>query len=286
MRATTTEPRDAGPSQPLRFRFAAGDGELVSEPQVVVVAGYTGRDRAAVLRHVRELEEQGVPPPPAVPAFYAVSPQLVTQGRKLITAETATSGEAEVALVVHQGDVFVTVASDHTDREAERVDVCLSKRACHKVVASCIWRLSEVAGHWDSLRLRSWLGEGTLYQDGVLGSLLSPTQLLDAIPWKKVATDFVVLCGTLPAIGGIRPSPLFRAELSDAVAGRRIELEYEVLASDFLLPPPHMPDALDGAPPGLGRVRQVSAELGVNLASGSIATVAERLAGIEHQLLP
>jgi hypothetical protein len=219
----------------LRFRIEPDGDEVVVHPQIVVVAGYTGRDRQAVLDHIGELEGLGVAPPPAVPTFYAVSPELVTQGNAVVTTEAATSGEAEAGLVVSGDEVFVTVCSDHTDRAAERIDIALSKRACHKVVGTTAWRLEDVAERWDGLHLRSWIGEeGSLYQDGTLGALLPPLELLDAIPWREQPECFVLMCGTLPTVSGIEPSPRFRAELFDGAAERTLEVDYAVATLDLL----------------------------------------------------
>ncbi|WP_249330477.1 DUF2848 family protein [Cobetia sp. MC34] len=44
----------------------------------------------------------------------------------------------------------------------------------------------------------------------------------------SLAPDSVLLCGTVPAIGGIRPSPSFTMRLIDPQTGRRIEHRYEV----------------------------------------------------------
>ena len=112
----------------LRFRVEPDGAELVVHPEIVIVAGYTGRDREAVLDHiVVSSSVSGVAPPASVPTFYAVSPELVTQGNALVTTETATSGEAEAGLVVVDDELYVTVCSDHTDRAAERLDIALSK---------------------------------------------------------------------------------------------------------------------------------------------------------------
>ena len=137
--------------------------------------------------------------------------------------------------MVDRGEVYVTVCSDHTDRAAERLDIALSKRACHKVIGTSAWRLEDVAEHWDELCLRSWIGEdGALYQDGELGALLPPLELLDAIPWREVPECFVLMCGTVPTVSGIEPSPRFRAELFDPAAERSLEVDYAVATLDLL----------------------------------------------------
>jgi hypothetical protein len=228
----TTEHR----SPSLRFRLEPDGVEVTCAPEIVIVAGFTGRDRAAVDEHLAELEQLGVAPPPSVPAFYPVPPQLVTQDHRLVTIEQATSGEAEASLIVHDGEVFVAVGSDHTDRAAERIDIPLSKRACEKLLGRALWRLGDVADRWDELRLRSWIGDDAsqLYQDGVLGSLLPPNEVLGSIPWEREPRCFVVLCGTVATIGGVRPSRRFRAELLDPLTERSLALDYSVETIDLL----------------------------------------------------
>ncbi|MBV9361032.1 MAG: DUF2848 family protein, partial [Betaproteobacteria bacterium] len=46
--------------------------------QELVIAGWTGRDEAALKKHIRELEEIGVKPPKTTPIFYRVSADLLT----------------------------------------------------------------------------------------------------------------------------------------------------------------------------------------------------------------
>jgi hypothetical protein len=222
----------------LHFCVEPGGEEVVCDPDVAIIAGYTGRDRDAVLDHIAELEEIGVAPPPSVPTFYTAPPQLISQAAVMVTTEPGTSGEAEVGLIVGGGEILVTVASDHTDRAAERFDIALSKRLCNKAVATSAWRLDDVIDHWDSLQLRSWLGDdgADLYQDGTLEELLLPSDLLAAIPWRTAPERFLLLCGTVPTIGGLRLSSRFKAQLYDPVTDRKLGLEYRVEVRDLLVP--------------------------------------------------
>ncbi len=208
-------------------------------PQIAIIAGYTGRDRAAVDAHIHELEKLGVAPPPSVPTFYRVPPQLLTQATRLVTTERVTSGEAEATLLVAEGEVFVTIGSDHTDRAAERLDVPLSKRSCDKVLGTSMWRLSDVADRWDALSLQSWIGgdASQLYQKGALNSLLAPAELLAAIPWRREPRDFVVFCGTLPTVAGVQLSPRFRGQLCDPLTERLLELDYAIETADLICCP-------------------------------------------------
>ena len=202
----------------------------------------------AVLDHILELERLGIAPTREVPSFYGVSPQLLSQGEALVTTEIATSGEAEACLVVDGGETYVTICSDHTDRAAERFDIAVSKRACHKVIGSSAWRLPEVLGRWDEIELRSWIGgeADVAYQDGLLRALVPPLELLGAIPWNSgPASSFLLLCGTLLALPGIQASPRFRAELHDPPTGERLTIDYTVEARDLLRTAPEDDPSLE-----------------------------------------
>lgn len=269
----------------LRFELEPRGGNVALEPEILIVAGYTGRDHEAVLSHVRELAEHGIEPPESVPCFYPLPPALLTQSQQLITTAEETSGEAEVALLVAGDEVYVTIASDHTDRAAERIDVALSKGVCHKVLAQHAWTLSDVADHWDSLWLRSWIGTETndLYQDGSTEALLSPADILGAIPWRARPRSFVVLCGTLPAIGGLRGGSEFRAELSDRQTGAALALSYRMDVRSYLAPSDARNELSDST--GTERVDTAARAFGVELSDDRVAALGARLEALEQRLL-
>lgn len=208
------------------------DGRLIRmTPTLVVVAGFTGRDSAEVRRHIAELADQGIDAPEKVPSFYLLPPSAVSQGTSVEVDHEATSGEAEIALIGLDDRWFVSIASDHTDRRAEAVDIGLAKRKCPKVFGTVAWRYEEVAERWDTLELRSWIldgGERVLYQAGTASELLAPTQLLSHLDGGKPPSDFAMLMGTVPVRGGIRGSSHFWSELRDPATGRTITLEYAV----------------------------------------------------------
>lgn len=207
------------------------------EPEATVIAGFTGRDRASVESHLLELRELGVPTPASVPCFYLAPGSWVVQGPSLTAVHDNTSGEAEMVLIFDRGVTYVTLGSDHTDRQGEAIDIPLSKLACEKIVASTAWRLDDVADRLDGVEITSWIvedGRETIYQQGRLGELMSVADLLDATPFTTRPSCFVLFTGTLPAIGGIRPSASFRAELRDPGDGRSIELTYRINTLDVL----------------------------------------------------
>ncbi|KAA9002693.1 DUF2848 domain-containing protein [Affinibrenneria salicis] len=201
----------------------------------LVIAGWTGRDREAVLHHIRELADLGVPPPGAIPLFYRVAVNQLSQSVRVEVIGGASSGEAEPLLFTHGGELYVSLASDHTDRQLEAHSVALSKQLCVKPVARDAWPLREVLDHWDDLILRSWIkedGEYRLYQEGTLASLQPPLALLGRYLGEPCSLDtpmpdgLAMTCGTMAAIGGIRPATEFRMALVDERLGRAIEHRY------------------------------------------------------------
>ena len=199
----------------------------------VLLAGYTGRDRARVMAHVRELEAHGVAPPARIPAVYVVAPELLTTESAVTVNGSQTSGEAEVYLVPLPDGLLVGVGSDHTDRAHEAIDVNESKALCPKPVSRSVWRYEDVRDHWDRLELRSWMTESDtrrLYQEGRLEALLGVDALLAEL---KAAghgdlVGHAVFGGTLPALGGLAFGRRFEVELFDPVLDRRLGCAYDI----------------------------------------------------------
>ncbi len=105
----------------------------------LVVAGWTGRDTAALNAHINELAAIGVAPPKTVPIFYRNSASLLTSAPQIETVGNKTSGEVEFVLYSLDDGLWVGVGSDHTDRQAETVNVSRSKQMCAKPVSLQIW---------------------------------------------------------------------------------------------------------------------------------------------------
>ena len=190
----------------------------------LVIAGWTGRDEAALRRHIRELEEIGVKPPRTTPIFYRVSAMLLTSSSTIQVSGPDTSGEVEFVLLQGEDGLRVAVGSDHTDRKAETIGVSLSKQLCEKPVSRETWRYDEVKPHWEKLVLRSW-ADGELYQEGSVAAMRSPEDLLSRCPLRA---GWAMFGGTLAAKGGIRPAKLFRMELEDPVRKRKLSHEYRI----------------------------------------------------------
>ncbi|MET7569070.1 DUF2848 domain-containing protein [Streptomyces sp. NPDC005492] len=201
----------------------------------VLNAGYAGRSQDDVAAHVAELAELGVPAPSVTPALYPVSPYLAQQTDRVAAQHARTSGEAEWALVVAaDGELLLTAACDHTDRDLEVHGVAWSKNAGPDVLARRAWRLAEVESRLDDLTLRAWVthaGEETEIQHGTLAELLTPGYWAEVLRSRGDLTPGTVLIsGTIPMAEGVDQfAESWRVELGDPVTGDTIPLSYDVV---------------------------------------------------------
>lgn len=199
----------------------------------LVIAGWTGRDTVAMEKHIRELEELGVKRPAYTPVFYRVAADRLSVASTMQVTGEESSGEVEFVLVKDGGETYVGIASDHTDRQVETYGITVSKQMCDKPCSNTLWRLSDVAGHWDELLLRSYAtidGERVLYQEGKVTAMRAPQDLLDQFAQRggQFVDGTAMLCGTLAAIGGIRPAERFEFVLEDPVLGRTLRHAYSI----------------------------------------------------------
>jgi hypothetical protein len=198
----------------------------------LVIAGWAGRDKAAMEHHIAELEALGVARPDATPTFYRISAARLTTDDLVEDAGSSGSGEAETVIFAFCGRLYVGLGSDHTDRKLETVGVAVSKQMCDKPVARRVWPFDEVRDHWDSLILRSHVvidGTRHLYQEGSVAGLMPPQALIEEYSkGAGLADGTAMFGGTMPAIGGIRYADRFESTLEDPVLGRTIRLAYAV----------------------------------------------------------
>ncbi len=217
---------------PLLLHDDAGQTRRNVAIDHLVVAGWTGRDRAAVEKHIAELEALGVKRPATTPIFYRASAARLTIDDEIEVLGAASSGEAEFVLLQHGGRLWVGAGSDHTDREVEKYGVSVSKQMCDKPIAVEFWPAVDVAPHWEKLVLRAYItekGERVLYQEGPVTAMLEPLDLIEQFGrGKGLAEGTLMFCGTLAARGGVRASESFAFELDDPVLGRKISHHYRI----------------------------------------------------------
>jgi hypothetical protein len=198
-----------------------------------IVAGWTGRDPAAVEKHIRELEALGVKRPASTPIFYRVSAARLVTGTEIEVVGTHSGGEVEFVLLQHDGRMWVGTGSDHTDREVETYGVTVSKQMCDKPIAPVFWAFDEVEPHWDALKLSAHVvenGERKVYQEGPVTAMLAPLDLISRYlkGGGRLPENTLMFCGTLAARGGVRPTERFEFTIEDPILGRKIDHAYSV----------------------------------------------------------
>jgi hypothetical protein len=218
----------------LTFERFAGDrrDQISAQVDTLVIAGWAGRDQDAIQHHIEELAAIGVPRPSSVPVYYRVGAANLTQAEMLTVLGPDSSGEVEPLLVSLVDGLWIGIGSDHTDRKAETVGIALSKQLCGKPVARQLWRYEEVESHWDEMILRAWAtidGQRVLYQEGPLTALQTPRDLMERYTGgPDLAPGTAMFCGTLGALGGIRPATRFEMELADPVLRRTLSHAYDI----------------------------------------------------------
>jgi hypothetical protein len=204
------------------------------EVRDLIIAGWTGRDQAALEAHIKELEELGIAPPKRTPVFYRVSASLLTPAPLIQVIGGDSSGEVEFVLLKHQEELWVGLGSDHTDRKAEALSITLSKQMCPKPLAPEMWAFEDVEPHWDALVLRSYAisdGNRSLYQEGKVSAMRAPRELLKLYSHHtggEMPSGAAMFGGTFSVIGGIRWASTFEMEIEDPVLERRISHRYHV----------------------------------------------------------
>lgn len=210
------------------LRFETPDGSVEVTATDCVVAGWTGRDKAAIDHHIEELAEIGVPGPSTVPLYYRVAVEQLTQGEHVQVIGCDSSGEVEPVLVATESGLFLTVGSDHTDRKVETYSIAVSKQMCPKVIGTTAWPVS-LDDDLDGLQLAARAtvdGAEQVYQTGTLALIRPLKELVAGYGGLKPGT--VMLCGTVPVTGGIRPADRLALSITDPASGRTLSHAYDI----------------------------------------------------------
>jgi Protein of unknown function (DUF2848) len=208
-----------------------GSDQISMTPEALIVAGWTGRDEAALNHHIQELAAIGVPRPSSVPVFYRNAATNVVQADRLEVLGPDTSGEVEPVIVALNDGLWIGLGSDHTDRKAETMGIALSKQLCGKVMGDALWKYEDVVPHWDSIIIRSVAtidGARVVYQEGPLALMRDPYDLMTRYG-RAFVGNTIVFCGTIVAKGGIRPASRFEMELTDPVLNRHMTHAYDII---------------------------------------------------------
>ncbi|NQW12286.1 MAG: DUF2848 family protein [Alphaproteobacteria bacterium] len=193
-----------------------------------VIAGWTGRDAAGLQHHIDELAELGIPGPSTVPLYYRCGIDMVTQASHVQVLGGDSSGEVEPVLIATENGFLLTVGSDHTDRKVESYSIAVSKQMCPKILGRHAWSVS-LDDDLDALTLESRAvidGTEVVYQAATLALIRPLKELVATYGGLKPGT--VMLCGTVPVEGGIRPADRFAMRLTDPSTGRAIAHAYDI----------------------------------------------------------
>lgn len=195
--------------------------------------GYSGRDKEKTYEHIRELKEIGVPEPDSVPELYDLNPRLLNKERNIHVIGNETSGEVEIVLIADEnGNIDVTVGSDHTDRSLETISIQKSKQICDKPIANETFKLEDVIDEWDDLQLSSEVyekGEWVKYQLGKVSTMISLDEIKAFLQNKEVELkNVIVFCGTVPLLDGFKYGEAFRCSIHSNKIEKTISLEYKI----------------------------------------------------------
>ena len=207
----------------------------------MVNAGYVGKNQEEVRRHIEELAAKGIPGPKSIPVLYPVVCNVLSLDPAIEVYGNETSGEVEYVLcVVTEDEIYVGLGSDHTDRHLEETDIPRAKQICPNLLGRTVWPLAEVESHWDDLLMSASAvkdGKETLYQEGRLGLLLNPAELMSFVQSKISGPleNLIIFSGTMGMLTGeFIFSQKFSAKLIDEKLNRRLEISYDIRPLDYL----------------------------------------------------
>ena len=207
----------------------------------LINAGYVGKNQEEVRRHIEELAAKGIPGPKSIPVLFPVVCTALITDSEIEVYGSETSGEVEYVLcIVTEDEVYVGLGSDHTDRHLEETDIPRAKQICPNLMSRTVWRLEEVERHWDDLLMSANVvkdGKDILYQEGPLGLLLNPAELMSFVKSKISGPleNLIIFSGTMGMLTGeFVFGEKFSAQLIDEKLNRRLELSYDVKPLDYL----------------------------------------------------
>jgi hypothetical protein len=225
-------------AETLRVAILGRDGE--SERELTIARayniGFTIRDAAKMQAHLDEVAKEGVPRPRVArpPIVFPLSPWAVTTAEEVPVQYAKTSGEVEIVTYVGgDGELLVSVGSDHTDRELESIDIPWSKQVCPSVVAPRFWRWRDVADVWDETEIASEVsdsrGQMQPYQRALVREFMSPPEMVAALERKlrRVVRPYLFWSGTVVSLASeLEYGDRFTIRLHNPPLGWTIEHTY------------------------------------------------------------
>ncbi len=217
----------------MKINLRQGSQDLVFTADHLVCSGWVGRDPKALQAHIEELATLGIPGPERIPIYMNFSTYLLTTDDEISVVSSQSSGEVEYVLLGKGEQIWVTVGSDHTDRDVETKSIPGSKQMYAKWLAPECWPYPDIKDHWDKLILRCWVhkdGQRSLYQEASLASILGPEELLEKMPdiGEIRGKGFVLFSGTIATTSGLVYGDSYEIEMEDPFLKRMIKSQYKV----------------------------------------------------------
>ncbi len=141
-----------------------------------------------------------------IPHFFPVSPHLLTNADVITVQGKRTSGEVEYVSLKFEGEIYITVGSDHCDRAVESFSIAKSKQLCNKVIGRQMILYQELRPLRDVIKLSSYvqsMDRKVLYQSAALTDLMRLGSLLRSCPLNLDFDGAVLFSGTVPTITDI-----------------------------------------------------------------------------------
>ena len=183
-----------------RRRTAHFDPQMLLCSEFGAYTQVLGGDQKATLAKVEGAAGNGTS------HFFPVSPSLLTNADRIVVQGKRTSGEVEYVALKYENEIYVSVGSDHCDRQAESFSIPKSKQLCSKVIARQMILYRELRPYRDEISLRSFvhsLDRQIPYQHGALADLMRLGSLLRNCPLNLDINGAVLFSGTIPTITDI-----------------------------------------------------------------------------------
>ncbi len=92
---------------------------------------------------------------------HQLQPYLVTTSNYVkMISETHAAELAYAMLLKDEGEIYITVAGDHSDKEAEKCSLIAGEHMYPKIIARRAWRLRDIESRWRDIEFRSWAEVG------------------------------------------------------------------------------------------------------------------------------
>ncbi|MGB7624027.1 MAG: DUF2848 family protein [Terriglobia bacterium] len=176
------------------------------EPKLVVCAEFSGWKQVLGGDQKASIEKNEESSLERSPHFIPVSPYLLTNENKIVVQGKHTSGEVEYVALKFEDEIYLTVGSDHCDRQAEAFSFAKSKQLCPKVMARQMILHREIRSYRDELRLSSSVASydrKVPYQSAFVADLMRLGSLIRCCPLNLDFNGAVLFSGTVPTIADI-----------------------------------------------------------------------------------